>query len=472
MSLRECTAVLSHKTGEFILKEKLTKSETIFIASMLFGLFFGAGNLIFPIYMGQLAGANMWKALIGFLITGVGLPLLGIAAMGISRSDGLVELSGKVGRGYSIFFTCALYLTIGPFFAIPRCATVPFTVTVAPLFGKGADNPTVLAVYSVLFFAAVLAFSLFPGKILTWVGKILNPIFLVCLGILVIAAIVKPMGTVSGFAPAEAYTKSAVFTGFLDGYNTMDALASLAFGIVVITVIRDLGVKEPKAVAKSTVHAGIFSCLIMAAIYLAVTLVGAQSRGLGVECTNGGEVFALVANHYFGKTGGIILAATFTFACLKTAVGLITSCSETFVKLFPKSFSYRVWAIIFSIGSLLIANLGLNKIIDYSVPVLMFLYPLAITLILLGLFGNLFGHNRWVYGFVTGFTLVAAVYDFLAALPKELIVKLRLTNALAAIKNFLPLSDIGLGWVIPAAVGLVIGIAVMLFTKKKAPANA
>ena len=325
---------------------------------------------------------------------------------------------------------------------------------------------------SVLFFAAVLAFSLFPGKILTWVGKILNPIFLVCLGILVIAAIVKPMGTVSGFAPAEAYTKSAVFTGFLDGYNPMDALASLAFGIVVITVIRDLGVKEPKAVAKSTVHAGIFSCLIMAAIYLAVTLVGAQSRGLGVECTNGGEVFALVANHYFGKTGGIILAATFTFACLKTAVGLITSCSETFVKLFPKSFSHRVWAIIFSIASLLIANLGLNKIIDYSVPVLMFLYPLAITLILLGLFGNLFGHNRWVYGFVTGFTLVAAVYDFLAALPKELIVKLRLTNALAAIKNFLPLSDIGLGWVVPAAVGLVIGIAVMLFTKKKAPANA
>ena len=251
MSLRECTAVLSHKTGEFILKEKLTKSETIFIASMLFGLFFGAGNLIFPIYMGQLAGANMWKALIGFLITGVGLPLLGIAAMGISRSDGLVELSGKVGRGYSIFFTCALYLTIGPFFAIPRCATVPFTVTVAPLFGKGADNPTVLAVYSVLFFAAVLAFSLFPGKILTWVGKILNPIFLVCLGILVIAAIVKPMGTVSGFAPAEAYTKSAVFTGFLDGYNTMDALASLAFGIVVITVIRDLGVRSRKPLQRA-----------------------------------------------------------------------------------------------------------------------------------------------------------------------------------------------------------------------------
>lgn len=453
------------------MKEKLTKSETVFIASMLFGLFFGAGNLIFPIYMGQLAGANMWKALIGFLITGVGLPLLGIAAMGISRSDGLIELSGKVGRGYSVFFTCALYLTIGPFFAIPRCATVPFE-TVAPLFGEFAEKPEVLAIYSVLFFAAVLAFSLFPGKILTWVGKILNPVFLICLGILVAAAIIKPMGSISGFVPADGYTGSALFTGFLDGYNTMDALASLAFGIVVITVIRDLGIKEPKAVAKNTVSAGIFSCLLMAVIYLAVAFIGAQSRGLGVECANGGKVFALVAEHYFGKTGNIILAAIFTVACLKTAVGLVTSCSETFVKLFPRLFSYRIWAIIFSVCSLLIANLGLNKITEFSVPVLMFLYPLAITLILLGLFGNLFGHSKWVYGFVTGFTLVAAVYDFFAALPEDLIEKLRLTTVISVVKNLLPFSDIGLGWVVPALTGLVIGIVVMLLTKENKPKEA
>ena len=142
------------------MKTKLAKTELVLIASMLFGLFFGAGNLIFPIRMGQLAGANMWVAFIGLLITGVGLPLLGVASIGISRSDGLIELSGKVGRGYSVFFTCALYLTIGPFFAIPRCGAVSFTIGMQSMLGEGAYTKGVLVVFSLLFFLAV------PRKVL------------------------------------------------------------------------------------------------------------------------------------------------------------------------------------------------------------------------------------------------------------------------------------------------------------------
>ncbi len=441
------------------MKTKLTGKELVFIASMLFGLFFGAGNLIFPIYMGQLAGSNMWKAVIGFLITGVGLPLLGVTAIGISRSDGLIELSGKVSKGYSVFFTCALYLTIGPCFAIPRCATVPFTVGIEPLFGGSENAGLMLALFSLVFFVAVLGFSLFPGKILTWVGKILNPIFLVFLGVLVIAALIDPMAAVSEIAPEGSYESSAFVTGFFEGYNTMDALASLAFGIVVINVIRELGITEPKAVAKNTVKAGIFSCLIMAVIYIAVTLVGAQSRGLYEVCTNGGEVFAIVANHYFGAVGALILAVTVTFACLKTAVGLVTSCSETFCKLFPKILSYKAWAIIFSAASFLIANLGLNSIIAYAVPVLMFLYPLAITLIILGLFGNYFKHSKYVYGFVTGFTFIAAIYDLLNALfSKGTFVA---DKVLPIMKTVLPFADLGLAWVLPAAVGFLIGFIIM-----------
>ncbi len=441
------------------MKTKLTKKELVFIASMLFGLFFGAGNLIFPIYMGQLAGSNMWKAVIGFLITGVGLPLLGVTAIGISRSDGLIELSGKVSKGYSVFFTCALYLTIGPCFAIPRCATVPFTVGIEPLFGGNGNAQIMLAVFSLIFFIAVLAFSLFPGKILTWVGKILNPIFLIFLGVLVIAALVNPMGAISEIAPEGDYAAKSFVTGFFEGYNTMDALASLAFGIIVINVIRELGITEPKAVAKNTVKAGVFSCLIMAVIYVAVTLVGAQSRGLYEVCSNGGEVFAIVADHYFGAVGAVILAITVTFACLKTAVGLVTSCSETFCELFPKFLSYKAWAVIFSIVSFLIANLGLNSIIAYAVPVLMFLYPLAITLILLGLFGNFFGHSKYVYGFVTGFTFIAAIHDLLNALFNE--GSFIGDRVLPVMKNVLPLADLGLAWVLPAAVGFVIGFIVM-----------
>ena len=443
------------------MKRKLTGGELVSVASMLFGLFFGAGNLIFPIHMGQLAGRQLAPAILGFLITGVGLPLMGVASIGVSRSDGLIGLSGRVSRGYCVFFTCALYLTIGPLFAIPRCAAVPFTVGVEALLGAGANVSLALAVFSALFFAAVLGFSLFPGRILTWVGRILNPLFLVFLGVLVITALLHPMGAVSAVEPAAGYDTGAFITGFLDGYDTMDALASLAFGIVVINVIRGLGVEEPHAIARSTVSAGVFSCAMMALIYLAVAVVGAQSRGLFDTCANGGEVLTLVADHYFGTAGALILAVTVTFACLKTAVGLVTSCAETFCALFPRALSYRKWAVLFSVVSLLIANLGLTAITAYSVPVLMLLYPLAITLILLGLFGERFGHSRYVYGCVTGFTLCAAVFDLLRALPQAAIDALHVQPLLDAAAKVLPLFSHGLGWVLPALLGLIVGLCVM-----------
>ena len=129
--------------------KKLSFREIITVASMLFGMFFGAGNLIFPVSMGQLAGQNLWQAAAGFLITGVGIPLLGVAALGISREDGLLGLSSRVGRGYGLFFTCALYLTIGPFFAIPRCATVSYTVGIERMV-PGQGQTAGLAVFSLL----------------------------------------------------------------------------------------------------------------------------------------------------------------------------------------------------------------------------------------------------------------------------------------------------------------------------------
>ena len=190
-------------------------------------LFFGAGNLIFPVYLGQMAGRRVWIAAVGLLITGVGLPLLGVAAQGISRVSGLRELAGKVGPRYGLLFTCALYLTIGPLFAIPRCASVSFTVGLEPM---GLSGGVPLAVFSFLFFAATLAFSLWPGKILTWVGRILTPVFLVFLGALIVTALVFPMGSTAAIDPQPIYAEEAFFSGFLEGYNTMDALASLAFG--------------------------------------------------------------------------------------------------------------------------------------------------------------------------------------------------------------------------------------------------
>ena len=295
----------------------------------------------------------------------------------------------------------------------------------------------------------------------------LNPCFLLFLGILVIVAMLRPGAAVGAVVPEGAYASQPFFTGFLEGYNTMDALASLAFGIVVVQVIRDLGVTEPDAVAGSTVRAGIFSCLLMAAIYVAVTIVGVQSRGLFETSENGGIALAQIAQHYLGSVGLLILAATVTLACLKTSVGLITSCAETFTGLFPKGPTYRVWAVIFSLVSLLFANFGLSSIIGYSVPVLMFLYPLAITLIVLSLFGKFFAYDRAVFVWTTALTLVGALYDFAAALPAPLLAACRLDGVLAVLRETLPLAKLGLFWVLPALLGLVIGL-ILHFVRGKA----
>ena len=223
--------------------KKLTLRQLLTVATMLFGLFFGAGNLIFPAAVGQMAGRDLWWASAGLLITGVGLPLLGVAALGISRKEGLFALSSRLGRGYGFFFTCVLYLTIGPFFAIPRCATVSYTVGIERLLPQGGS--AALVIFSLVFFGAVLFFSLRPGEILTWVGKVLTPLFLCFLAVLVVRALTAPLGDVSLVEPSSSYAANAFTAGVLEGYNTMDALASLAFGIIVVNAIRSLGVEEP-----------------------------------------------------------------------------------------------------------------------------------------------------------------------------------------------------------------------------------
>ena len=179
----------------------------------------------------------------------------------------------------------------------------------------------------------------------------------------------------------------------------------------------------------------------------------------------------MVASHYFGRAGALILAATVTLACLKTSVGLVTSCAETFVALFPKGPHYRVWAVIFSVVSFLIANLGLNAIIDYSLPVLMLLYPLAITLGLLGLLGGIFQHDRAIYASVTFFTLIAALFDFFKALPKPVIGKLHLQGAIDFAEKALPFFDLSVGWLCPAIVGLAVGVCIRLIRRKHAAAE-
>lgn len=449
--------------------KKLTLRQKILVAGTLFGVFFGAGNLIFPVHLGQMAGRNALPAIIGFIITAVGIPILGVAAIGITHSDGLQTLSGKVGKGYGIFFTCLLYLTIGPLFAIPRCATVSFTTGITPLLGADSPERLYLLLFSAVFFAFVLFFSLRPGKITVWIGKIINPLFLFFFAVLMLAALLAPGAAVSAVEPVEAYRSDAFFPALIEGYGTMDAIAGLAFGIVVIDVIRRMGVDNDDTIAEDVLSSGLLTGALMALIYVVSIVVGAQSRGLFELSENGGIALTQIAGHYLGGVGLFILAFTITFACLKTSIGLVTACAETFSKMTNGKISYRSWAILFTVFSFAVSNIGLSAIIEYSIPMLMLIYPPAIALILLAFLGKFFAHDRTVYIATMIGTWAAAIFDCMKTLPAPVQAALHLDAPIAFAAAHLPLFDKNLGWLLPAVIGFAAGMAIRA-SRRQTPA--
>lgn len=456
------------------MKKKLTIREYIFLSSMLFGMFFGAGNLIFPVFLGNQAGSSLIPAIIGFCITGVGMPLLGIVAMALSKSNGLYDMSSKAGKAFGMFFSVALYLSIGPLFAIPRAATVSFTVGLSPFVPKERQT-LALALFSLVFFSIVLFFSLKPSGILTWIGKLLNPTFLIFLGILIIAVIVSPMGSIFQVEPLANYGHMSFVQGILDGYNTMDVLASLAFGIILIDVVKGLGITDSKKISSSAMKSGFFAVLGMAFIYVSLAVAGAGARNVIGEVADGGEALNKIAEHYFGTYGAFLLGLIITFACLKTAIGLVTACSTTFTEMFPNKFSYNTLAIVFSIFSFGLSNVGLGNIIKFSIPVLISLYPMAIVLIALCIIDGFYKLSKPTFVITMTLTVFAALTDFFKAFPKDVFPKIpaigngiqHSIDQLVEVANKLPFAEYSMSWIPFAVAGFVIGVLVSLITKKK-----
>lgn len=432
---------------------KVSVSAQFAIGFMLFALFFGAGNLIFPAQLGQLSGENLWPAIIGFLVTGVGLPLLGIIAIAYSGSKNLEELASRVSPVYGVFFTALLYLTIGPFFAIPRTGTVGFEVGVIPFVPEGSEQ-LALFIFTLIFFGIAMVFSLFPAKLVDNVGKILAPALVILLVAMLVYALINPMSSIG--EAQGSYADSSFVTGFLEGYNTMDALASLVFAIIVINAIRAFGVKDKHQILSVATKTGLIAIGLLGIIYAGIAYLGATSTGLLGILDNGGNVLSGAANHFFGTFGLLLLAVMTILACLTTAIGLIVANAEYFHTLIP-SVSYKVLVVIFATFSFIIGNFGLANIIAYSIPVLMFLYPLAIVLMMLTFLSPLFNHARLVYVATIGVTFILAVVDGLTTLAGTLEMEMAFLNPITDFfTDFLPLYTQGLGWLVPALVVIVV----------------
>ena len=448
------------------MKKNVSGRELLFIASLLFGMLFGAGNLIFPVSLGQKAGNTVALATLGFCITGVGLPLLAIIAMARTESASMAELASKGGKNFSIFFSCLLYLCIGPLFAIPRTASVSFQVGLYPFIGE-AHHKIGLFIFTLLFFLAALYFSLRPGNILTYVGKILNPLFLFFLGILLLTAFLHPMGSIQSLPATGEYAKNSFVTGLLEGYNTLDVVGALAFGNILIENVKNRGAKDGKEVSRLSIVSGSITTVMMATLYFALAFTGAGSRALFSIQDNGGDALHSISTHYFPRFGGVLLGLIICLSCLKTAVGLITAISMAFTEMFPKGLKYRNLVFVFTFFSFAISNLGLSRIIQYTVPALYFIYPMSIVLIMLCLIGEHFQFEKKIFQIALYVTAPFALLDAYKALPKELLAGIPFHGNMMKLLSHIPLFSIGMGWLIPAVLAFLLSFLFWKMRERK-----
>lgn len=324
---------------------KLNKKNMVVISFMLFSLFFGAGNLIFPPFLGQNAGEHTFTAMAGFLLTAVVLPVLGVIV--VARFDGLDKLSGKAGKRFAFIFTVLIYLSIGPGLGIPRAASVPFEIAVSPYLPNDANRMLWMVLYSALFFLVVLWLCLNPGKLVQRIGRVLAPSLLILLVLLFISFVTK--GNVNVAPALDSYQSSAFLKGFTEGYNTMNTIAALNFGLVISTTLVSFGLNERKDRITHTVYAGIFAGSILAIVYMMLSYMGKCSSGVYAVQENGAWTLRCIVQQVFGDGGAILLAAIFTLACLTTCVGLINSISQffsilfkNFVEIYLESMEHRI----------------------------------------------------------------------------------------------------------------------------------
>ncbi|QIQ22485.1 branched-chain amino acid transport system II carrier protein [Zophobihabitans entericus] len=427
---------------------------------MLFALFFGAGNLIFPVMLGQLSGEYVWIASLGFVCTGVFLPLLGVIALGFSGESDFLKVSQRAGVIFGIVFATSLYLSIGPLFAMPRTGSVSYEIGIRPFINPEYSS-IALPIFTVIYFGLCCLLSINPNRIVDIVGKFLTPLMLLFIAILVISTVISPMGEPIA-AVTPAYQENAFFTGFTNGYLTMDTLASFIFGIIVIYSIAKIGIKSRSSILSACIKASLIAGFLLAVVYVSLAYIGATSvTAIGVQ-ENGGQVLSKVSTLYFGVGGNAVLGVIVLMACLTTSIGLTTACSNYFQKLIP-SISYRAYAVLFSIISALFANVGLTQLISISVPILCIVYPLTIVLIILTFTHKMFGGKKLVYIGAMYFTLCISIFDGFNAANIEFPAINQLFD------KYLPLYSDGVGWIVPAFVGGVLGyfVDILCFTSKR-----
>lgn len=434
-------------------KNQLGFTQILSVSLMLFAIFFGAGNMIFPPALGAAAANSYISAVFGFITTDAGLAILGMVAVVLVGSQ-MSDLGALVGKKFSYILPIGVYLLIGPLFALPRTGSVSYELVILPFFEDSSSQLIYSLGFTAVFFFLTYWLSSNPKKIVDIIGKVLTPLLLLAIALIFIASLLYPLSDV-GLA-TNGYEANPFFKGMIEGYLALDGPAGLAFSVLIIQALKNYGVKEKKSLVKYTVVCGMIAGAFLSVVYLALAYVGAHSSALGTF-TNGGKLLTVVTYELFGNYGQIVLGLAMLFACLTTSIGLTTSFSEYFNHQFPK-ISYKTYAKIVCIFSFVISNVGLSSLIKISLPVLIAIYPVTIVLIVLSYMKNKIGERKSVYICGMLFTFVVAGIEGLYSLDISL-------GVLTQFVTSLPFYELGLGWILPAIIGSLIGW-LPIFTKK------
>ncbi len=410
------------------------KKEVLILGFALFAMFFGAGNLIFPPSLGIDMGKDWLVAGIGFLLTGVGLPLLGVLAF--TKVGRLEDFSVKISSRFNTLYCTALVFVIGPLFAIPRTGSTTFEMGVLPSFPN--VNPLVSSIItSTAFFGITLILVIKESKITDIIGKFLTPVILIILAAIAFLGITGNIGT-----PVDKNITGVFAKGFVSGYQTMDALASVIFGVVIVKGLEGKGIVEEKEQRYFLSGSALIAAIGLGLIYFSLMYLGARVSGVGAFSTTSAALY--LAEITLGSAGKIAFGICVATACLTTSVGLVAIASDWFARFTP--ISYKMWSVIICVFSGVMAIGGVDFIIKLSIPVLCILYPVTIILILLNVFGV---KHVLVYRTATYTTLVVIILEEVFS---KILHVTPVTNFLAKI----PMAESGFVWVVPCLAGMAV----------------
>lgn len=433
------------------MKQKLKFTDIVAVGFMLFAFFLGAGNIIFPPLAGQEAGVNLYPAMIGFLLTAVGLPLITIIAIAVAGGT-WEHLTNELPKKAATLIAVLIFIIIGPAFAAPRTGLVAYEMTAKPFIADASQLH--LIIFSVVFFAIAMFFSWSQGKLIDLIGKILTPVLFIALIVLALGVMFEPQGAIE--AARNEYISQPLSKGFLEGYNTMDTFGSLMFGMLIIDALRKKGITDSKVATKYLVITGFIAAAGLAFVYVSLFFLGATSSSVAPNADGGAIILTQYVSAMFGPYGQLVLSVIVLLACLTTAIGLISACSDYFSSM--TKISYQSWVLINGIACAIVANIGLTQLIELSVPVLFALYPVAIMLVVLTFTKSWFKNPQALYRVVVSVALFFALIDGAKAAGLN-------TSAL----DFLPLYNIGMAWVLPSFAAMI----VMFFVKgQSSPATS